>query len=115
MSYDYNGDMRYFQAQVAAKGIPVKELDMNDYAGLTKEELQQIVDNVNLFRRKRKETKEETYRTYKTAIERFIPELTKYGFALHLTSFGFLNVLPAGYTIEDTASLEKYWFNVYDG
>lgn len=42
---DYSGSMDYFQNQLKAKGIDKSRLDMSDYAGLTKAELQWIVDH----------------------------------------------------------------------
>lgn len=37
--YDYSGDMKFFQDQLAAKGITKKMLDMDNFAGLTAREL----------------------------------------------------------------------------
>lgn len=48
MQYDFDGDMSYYQEQLAAKGITKEMLDMDNYAGLTARELQSIVDNVSL-------------------------------------------------------------------
>lgn len=45
---DYDGDMAYYQNQLAAKGITKEMLDMNNYAGLTARELQAIVDHTFL-------------------------------------------------------------------
>lgn len=45
---DYTGDMKYYQDQLAAKGITKEMLDMDNYAGLTARELQSIVDSVQL-------------------------------------------------------------------
>jgi len=42
---DYDGDMNYFQDQLAAVGITVEELDMCNYAGCTARQLQGIVDS----------------------------------------------------------------------
>ncbi len=44
--YDYNGDMSYYQNQLARKGITKEMLDMDNYAGLTTSELQGIVDSI---------------------------------------------------------------------
>lgn len=48
MNYDFNGDMSYYQEQLAEKGITKEMLDMDNFIGLTARELQSIVDNVNL-------------------------------------------------------------------
>lgn len=44
--YDYDGDMDYFQKQVAEKGYTKEEVDMDKYCGLTARELQNIVDSL---------------------------------------------------------------------
>lgn len=44
--YDFDGDMDYFQRQVAAKGYTKKEVDMDNYRGLTARELQTIVNSL---------------------------------------------------------------------
>ncbi len=44
--YDYNGDMSYYQNQLARKGITKEMFDMDNYAGLTASELQGIVDSI---------------------------------------------------------------------
>lgn len=49
--YDYDGDMEYFQRQLAAKGITKEMLDMDNYAGLTFKELHGIVDGAHLVSR----------------------------------------------------------------
>ena len=49
---DYEGDMSYFQNQLAKKGITKEMFDMDNYVGLTARELQNIVDNVNLKKKK---------------------------------------------------------------
>lgn len=46
--YDYDGDMKYFQDQLAKKGVTKEMLDMSNYAGLTFDELQSLVDSVHL-------------------------------------------------------------------
>ena len=46
--YDYDGDMAYYQNQLAAKGITKEMFNMDNYAGLTARELQSIVDSVQL-------------------------------------------------------------------
>ena len=43
---DYEGDMAYYQNQLAKKGITKEMLDMDNYVGLTASELQGIVDRV---------------------------------------------------------------------
>lgn len=52
--YDYDGDMKYYQDQLAKKGITKKMLNMDNYVGLTARELQSIVDSTYL---KKKEGK----------------------------------------------------------
>lgn len=42
--YDYDGNMSYFQDQLSRAGITVDQIDMTNYAGLTKRELQGLVD-----------------------------------------------------------------------
>ncbi len=49
---DYDGDMSYYQEQLAKKGITKDMLDMDNYAGLTARELQRIVDGVKLKEKK---------------------------------------------------------------
>lgn len=44
--YDYDGDMSYFQDQLSRAGITVEKFDINNYAGLTKDELQELVNNI---------------------------------------------------------------------
>lgn len=41
---DYSGDMKFFQDQLARRGITKDMLDMDRFAGLTFRELQNIVD-----------------------------------------------------------------------
>ena len=45
---DYEGNMDFFQDQLAAKGITKEMLNMDNFAGLTARELQGIVDSVRL-------------------------------------------------------------------
>lgn len=45
---DYEGDMKYYQDQLAKKGISKEMLDMDNFVGLTARELQSIVDNTFL-------------------------------------------------------------------
>lgn len=42
--YDYSGEMSYFQNQLSDAGITKDVLDMDEFAGLTRPELQSIVD-----------------------------------------------------------------------
>lgn len=42
--YDYGGDMKYFQDQLERAGISKEMMDMNKFVGLTRSELQSIVD-----------------------------------------------------------------------
>lgn len=44
---DYTGDMKFYQDQLAEKGITKDMIDMEDYVGLTANELQSIVDCAN--------------------------------------------------------------------
>ena len=48
---DYEGDMKYYQDQLAKKGITKDMLNMDNYAGLTARELQGIVDSVQLVKK----------------------------------------------------------------
>lgn len=50
--YDYEDDMKYYQDQLEAKGITKKMFDMDRFSGLTARELQNIVDSVQLARKK---------------------------------------------------------------
>lgn len=45
---DYQGDMSFYQEQLARKGISKEMFDMDDFAGLTPRELQGIVDSLQL-------------------------------------------------------------------
>lgn len=45
---DYKGDMKYYQDQLARKGISKEMLDMDNFAGLTARQLQNIVDSAYL-------------------------------------------------------------------
>ena len=110
---DFNDNMQYFQDQITARGISIEELNMNDYAGLTKNELQYIVDHAETFRHAPAPTKKQLYTKYKADIETLKPLLVKYGFSLHLTEFGFTNMVPACYAIEDNMSYQKFWFDIY--
>lgn len=56
--YDYDGDMGYFQRQLERAGIGQEEVDMNNYAGLTARELQNIVDGAIKTKRIREAKKE---------------------------------------------------------
>ena len=47
---DYEGDMRYYQEQLAKKGITKEMFNMDKYVGLTARELQSIVDSVQLVK-----------------------------------------------------------------
>lgn len=51
---DYEGDMSYYQNQLAKKGITKEMFNMDNYAGLTASELQNIVDSVRLMRKEEK-------------------------------------------------------------
>lgn len=48
---DFDGDMSYYQDQLAAKGITKQMLDMDNYVGLTARELQNIVDSVRIVKK----------------------------------------------------------------
>lgn len=48
---DYEGDMKYYQDQLAAKGITKEMLDMDNYVWLTARELQNIVDGARIVRK----------------------------------------------------------------
>lgn len=49
--YDYSGDMKFFQDQLTAKGITKEMLDMDNFAGLTARELQNIVNSARLIKK----------------------------------------------------------------
>lgn len=51
---DYDGDMKYYQDQLAAKGITKEMFNMDNYAWLTARELQGIVDSVQLVKKEEK-------------------------------------------------------------
>lgn len=51
---DYEGDMKYYQDQLSAKGITKEMFNMDNYAGLTARELQSIVDSVQLVKKEEK-------------------------------------------------------------
>ena len=51
---DYEGDMKYYQDQLAKKGITKDMLNMDNHAGLTARELQSIVDSVQLVKKEEK-------------------------------------------------------------
>ena len=46
--YDYSGDMKFVQDPLAEKGITKEMLNMDNFAGLTARELQNIVDSARL-------------------------------------------------------------------
>ena len=50
---DYDGDMSYYQEQLAKKDITKEMFNMDNYAGLTARELQGIVDSVQLVKKQR--------------------------------------------------------------
>ncbi len=50
---DYDGDMEYYQKQLAEKGITKEMLNMDNYAGLTARELQGIVDHARLVKKRK--------------------------------------------------------------
>lgn len=68
MTKDYNGDISYFQDQLTAKGISKSKLDMSDYIGLTKDELQSIVNNYQHFIRPDASDKIEFLKSINTTI-----------------------------------------------
>ncbi len=47
---DYDGDMSYYQEQLAKKGITKEMFNMEKYVGLTARELQSLVDSVQLVK-----------------------------------------------------------------
>lgn len=51
---DYEGDMKFYQDQLAKKGITKEMFDMDNFVGLTARELQSIVDNVKLVKKEEK-------------------------------------------------------------
>lgn len=48
---DYEGSMEYFQNQLAKKGITKEMLDMDNFCGLTANELQNIVDGARIVKK----------------------------------------------------------------
>ena len=56
--YDHDGDMGYFRRQLEKAGISQEEVDMNNYAGLTARELQNIVDGAIKTKQIRESKKE---------------------------------------------------------
>ena len=48
---DYDGDMKYYQDQLAKKGISKEMLDMDNFAGLTARELQSRVDGARIVKK----------------------------------------------------------------
>ena len=48
---DKEGDMSYYQNQLAKKGISKEMLDMDNYVGLTARELQSIIDSARLVKK----------------------------------------------------------------
>lgn len=47
---DCQGDMKFYQDQLVKKGVTKEMFDMDNYVGLTDNELQDIVDNVRLVK-----------------------------------------------------------------
>lgn len=48
---DYEGDMNYYQSQLAHKGISKEMLNMDNFIGLTADELQNIVDCAKVIKK----------------------------------------------------------------
>ena len=48
---DYEGSMKFYQDQLAKKGITKEMLNMDRYVGLTARELQSIVDNARIVKK----------------------------------------------------------------
>lgn len=44
---DYEGNMKFFQDQLAKKGITKEMFDVENYIGLTFNELQELVDSIS--------------------------------------------------------------------
>ena len=53
--YDYSGDMSYFQDQLSQSGISKEMLDLDEFAGLTRSELQSIVDYAIMVQKSKEE------------------------------------------------------------
>lgn len=86
MAYDYTGDMSYFQQQLTAKGISRQQLDMNDFIGLTRDELQSIVDNPKPFMKPSADSKIDFLKSIDTTIpEGFTKD--RYVYSIHWMSF----------------------------
>ena len=52
MNYDYDGNFDELQQKLTDKGITIDQLDIKDYAGLTKKELDYIIDNAEYYIKK---------------------------------------------------------------
>lgn len=50
-TYDFDGDMEFYQKQLARKGITKEMFDMEQFIGLSARELQNIVDGVSLVKK----------------------------------------------------------------
>lgn len=48
---DYEGDMKYYQDQLAEKGITKEMLNMDNFCGLAASELQNIVDGARIVKK----------------------------------------------------------------
>lgn len=53
--YDYEGNMKFYQDQLAKKGITKEMLNMDRFVGLTARELQGIVDSAKLIKKEKVE------------------------------------------------------------
>lgn len=57
MSYDFTGNFDKLQDKLTKKGITIDQLDIRDYAGLTENELNYIIDHAEYYIKKSAEDK----------------------------------------------------------
>ena len=113
MCYDPN-DMAFYQNQLTAKGIPVEELNMNDFAyrGLSPRQLQDIVNHADEYRHEPTYSREKLMIMVKKALASFIPTFRKYGFDLQIKKYNFLDCTPCYFILEDVVSHRHISFQV---
>ena len=113
MCYNPN-DMTFYQNQLTAKGIPVEELNMNDFAyrGLSPRQLQNIVNHSDEYRHEPIYSRKKLMIMVKEALAFFVPTFRKYGFDLHINKYNFLNCTPCYFMLEDIISHRHISFQV---
>ena len=114
MNYQNSNDMSFYQNQLTAKGISQEELNMDDflYRGLTRHELQNIVDHAEEYRHEPIHSRNTLMEIVKKALQSFIPTFTKYGFQLNINKYGFLHCTPCYFILEDVATHRHITFQV---